>query len=43
MTWLVLVGCGLLGIWAACHLFDLLADRRERRRAVEQRLREWVG
>ena len=43
MNWLGYIAAGLLGIWVACHLFDVLADHRERRRAVERRLREWVG
>lgn len=43
MNWLGYIAAGLLGIWAICHAFDVLADHRERRRAVERRLREWVG
>lgn len=43
MTWLAYIGAGLLGLWTVCRLFDVLADHRERRRAVERRLREWVG
>ena len=43
MNWLAYIGCGLLGIWAACHVIDVILYRRDQRRDIERRLREWVG